>query len=291
MKRFLLNQRHWILRLGLAVLVLGLIASWVEGGMLCAPTNHPVSLPTDLAVEPVTFLSASGATIRGWIAEGPTNLGVVILQHGVRADKSTLVARAKFLKQAGYAVLLFDFQAHGESLADKITFGYLEGRDSQAAVGFVKNRFPGKPIAIIGISLGAAAAALADPPLEVQALVLEMMYPTIELATKDRIEIRLGAAGRWLSPLLTTQIPLRAGCKPDELRPIVQVARITVPKLFIAGTADRDTKFSEAQDLFATAAEPKQFLPMTGAAHQDLHDFAPDQYEKTVLEFLNTYLQ
>jgi alpha-beta hydrolase superfamily lysophospholipase len=172
-----------------------------------------------------------------------------------------------------------------------ITFGFLESRDSQAAVEFVEKHFPGKPIGIIGISLGAAAAVLADPPLDVRAMVLEMMYPTIEEATKDRIEMRLGPPGRILSPLLTAQIPRRAGCQPEELRPIIQVAKIFVPKLFLAGTEDRDTKFSESQAIFAAAAEPKQFLPFEGACHEDLHDFAPGQYEKTVLEFLDSHLK
>lgn len=291
MKRFLLNRRHWIYRLAVGLLVLGLIASWAVGGALCAPANHFVALPKDLAVEPVTFSSASGSTIHGWLATGSTNRGLIILQHGVRADKSTLVTRAKFLTQAGYAVLMFDFQAHGESPGSVITFGFLESRDSQAAVEFVRKRFPGKPVGIIGISLGAAAAVLAEPPLDVQAMVLEMMYPTIEEATKDRIEIRLGSPGRLLSPLLTAQIPRRAGCQAQDLRPIVQVAKIRGPKLFLAGTADQDTKFSESQAIFAAAAEPKQFLPFAGARHQDLHDFAPTQYEKTVLDFLDTHLK
>jgi alpha-beta hydrolase superfamily lysophospholipase len=291
MIRFIKFHRVLIYRLTMAALLLGLVASWVEGGILCAPTNHPVALPADLDVKPVTFPSASGSTISGWLVEGTTNRGVIILQHGVRADKATLVSRARFLLSAGYAVLMFDFQAHGESPGNVITFGFLESRDSQAAVEFIQKRFPGKPIGIIGISLGAAAAVLAEPPVEVQAMVLEMIYPTIEDATKDRIEMRLGPPGRVLSPLLTAQIPRRAGCRPQDLRPIVQVAKIRVPKLFVAGTEDRDTKFSEAQAIFAAAAEPKQFLPMTGARHEDLHDFAPDQYEKTVLEFLNTYLK
>src|SRR5579862_3648946 len=126
--------------------------------------------------------------------------------------------------------------------------GYLESRDSQAAVAFVRGRFPGKPVAVIGVSLGAAAAVLARPPLDVQALVLEIMYPTIEEATKDRIEMRVGPLGRCLSPLLTSQIGLRIGCNAGDLRPIERVANLTPPKLFLAGTEDHDTKFSESKD-------------------------------------------
>jgi predicted alpha/beta-fold hydrolase len=229
-------QRRWkLLSSGLVIaLVAGLAISWIIGGALCAPANHPVKLPRDLAVEPVSFASTSGATIQGWLVAGETNRGVVILQHGIRADKSTLVSRAKLLSQAGYTVLLFDFQAHGESIGKQITLGFFESRDSQAAVEYVKKRFPGKPIGVIGISLGAAAATLAQPPLDVQAMVLEMMYPTVIEATKDRIEMRFGPLGRCLSPLLTAQIKLRIGCDPDDLRPMIAVSKIIAPKLFLA---------------------------------------------------------
>jgi alpha-beta hydrolase superfamily lysophospholipase len=281
----------WACLLLILAVFLGLAVSWKMGGDLCAPANHPVAMPKDLAVEPVSFDSRSGSTIHGWLVESPTNRAVVILQHGVRADRSVLVERAKFLSQAGYAVLLFDFQSHGESIGKEITFGFLESRDSQAAVAFVKKRFPGKPIGVIGISMGAAAAALAEPPLDIQALDLESMYPTIVEATQDRIELRLGRLARCLSPLLTCQIKFRAGCSPDDLRPLSRVGKITTPKLFLAGTDDRDTKCSEAQEIFDAAAAPKTFVPFTGARHEDLYRFAPDQYKNLILDFLGKNLK
>jgi alpha-beta hydrolase superfamily lysophospholipase len=273
------------------ILVCGLIASWAMGASLCAPCNHAVGTPWDLAVEPVAFPSKSGAIIHGWLLESKTNHAVVVLQHGIHGSRKELVERARFLSEAGYAVLMFDFQAHGESIGSHITFGYLESRDSQAAVAFAKARFPGKPLAVIGLSLGAASAALAEPPLDVQALVLEMMYPTVVEAAKDRIAMRLGPPGRLLSPLLTAQLKWRVGCTTDDLRPIVSVGKITVPKLFIAGTEDRDTTLAESKEIFARAAEPKNFVTFEGARHEDLLAFAPDRYTKTILEFLETHLK
>jgi alpha-beta hydrolase superfamily lysophospholipase len=291
MIRFL--QRRWTLLAGFffVSLAIGVVASLIAGSLLCAPSNCPVPAPADLAVEPVSFSSESGATIHGWLVASMMNRGVVILQHSVRANRLEMVGRARFLSQAGYAVLLYDFQAHGESIGKKITFGFLESRDAQAAVAFVKQRFPGKPVGVIGVSLGAAAAALAQPPLDAQALVLEMMYPTIVDATKDRIEIRFGPLGRCLSPLLTSQLKLRIGCNLDDLRPVIRVAQITAPKLFLAGTMDRDTKFSEAKKIFEQAADPKTFAPFEGAQHQDLNRFAPEQYQKLILKFLEEHLQ
>jgi alpha-beta hydrolase superfamily lysophospholipase len=292
MRRFFQRRRVKICGL-LLVLALagGLAYAWNFAGDYMRPSNHPVPLPKDLAVEQVIFPSASGSTIHGWLVTSPTNHGVVILQHGIHADRGALVTRAKLFSGAGYSVLMFDFQAHGESPGKQITFGHLESRDSQAAVDFVKKRFPHEPIAVDGVSLGAAAAALAEPPLEVQALVLEMMYPTIEVATKDRLEMRLGPAGRCLSPLLMLQIPLRCDFQAADLRPLDAVAKITAPKLFLAGTVDHETKFAEAQAIFANAAEPKTFVSFEGVGHQDLLERSPDLYKKSVLAFLEQNLK
>ena len=286
-------QRRWkkICGLLLVLFVTGLAGSWIFGSVYSAPCNHPVALPKDLPVEQVAFSSASGATIHGWLVTSQTNRGVVILQHGIHADKSTLVARAKLFSENGYSVLMFDFQAHGESIGKQITFGYLESRDSQAAVEFVKKRFPNKPIAVVGVSLGAAAAVLAQPPLDVQAMILEMPYSTIVAAIKDRIEMRLGSMGRCLSFLLTVQIHLRSGCTTDDLRPLVAVSKIPAPKHFLAGTDDHETKFAEAKAIFVNATEPKSFVPFEGAHHEDLLKFSPELYKKSVLEFLEQNLK
>ncbi len=286
-------QLRWkkICGLLLVLFLAGLAGSWIFGSVYSAPCNHSVALPKDLPVEQVSFSSASGATIHGWLVTAQTNRGVVILQHGIHGDKSSLVARGKLFSENGYSVLMFDFQAHGESLGKQITFGYLESRDSQAAVEFVKKKFPTKPIAVVGVSLGAAAAVLAQPPLDVQAMVLEMPYSTIVDAIKDRIEMRLGPTGRCLSALLTAQIHLRSGCTADDLRPLVAVAKIPAPKLFLAGTADQETKFAEAKAIFDNAAPPKSFVPFEGAHHEDLLKFSPTFYQKTVLEFLDQNLK
>ncbi len=134
--------------------------------------------------------------------------------------------------------------------------------------------------------MGGAAVVLADPPLQVNAMILESVYPTIEQAITDRLVIRFGWLGKLGTPFLTWQLKPRLGFGRDNLRPIKQVGKITVPKFFIAGTADRDTLAQESKDLFAAAAEPKQFWLVDGAAHVDMNDFAKDEYEKRILEFL-----
>jgi len=270
-----------------AAALLGAIFVWNIGGVLVAPSNRPIgSPPANLRAEVVEFPSASGATLHGWLVAGQPGKGAVVLMHGVHANRLSLVARAEFLARAGYAVLLFDFQGHGESLGKTITFGFLESRDATAAVKLVREKFPGEKIGVIGISLGAAAALLAEPPLPVNALVLESSYPTIYQATENRMGLRFGFLGKLATPLLACQLKPRLGIGLDDLKPIQHAAKITVPKFFIAGTADRDTTLPESQALFAAAAEPKQCWWLDGAGHVDMHAFAKAEYERRVLEFL-----
>ena len=274
-----------------AAFLLGVIFVWNIGSVLVAPSNHPVgSPPPNLHAESVEFPSASGALIHGWLVAGQTNQGAIILMHGVHGDRRSMIARTEWLSRLGYAVLLFDFQAHGESLGTNITFGFLESRDAMAAVNFVHEKFPGAKIGVIGVSMGAAAALLAEPPLPVSALVLESSFPTIDDATADRMRERFGFFGRLATPLLTCQLKPRLGIGLADLRPIDRAGKITTPKFFIAGAADPLTTEAESHALFAAAAEPKQFWLVDGAAHVDLHAFARTEYEQRVLAFLAKHL-
>ena len=98
------------------------------GLMLSAPAHSAIeSPPAELSAEAIEFPSTSGATIRGWFVAGQPGRGVVVLMHGLRGNRVPMVRRALALKSDGYAVLLFDFQAHGESGGARITFGYREG--------------------------------------------------------------------------------------------------------------------------------------------------------------------
>src|SRR3954468_1254117 len=179
-------------RLIALILLGGLLAAagvlFCAGHFLAAPMPAVIGPPPpDLRAEAVEIPSASGSRLRGWLCRVPGSRGVVILMHGVRANRLSMVRRARLFRDHGYSVLLFDFQAHGESPGEHITFGHLESRDARAALERVHREFPGQPVAAVGTSLGGAAAILADPPLPLRALILESVYPTIEAGTANRL--------------------------------------------------------------------------------------------------------
>jgi fermentation-respiration switch protein FrsA (DUF1100 family) len=197
-----------------------------------------------------------------------------------------MIDRARFLRRANYSVLLIDFQATGETKGNHITFGWKESRDVIAGVSFIRQAEPSSRVAIIGSSLGGAAVLLAMPPLKVDRLVLEAVYPSIEEATKNRLEKYLGRWGRFTAPLLLSQLSLRLGISASDLRPIDHIAQATCPVLIIGGESDRNTTAEETSRMFSHAQGPKELWLVPKAGHVDLHRAAPEQYEARVLKFL-----
>jgi fermentation-respiration switch protein FrsA (DUF1100 family) len=269
-----------------ALVILAVAAVYWLGGLLAAPWPQPVGTPP-VGCSDVSFPSASGSTIRGWFCPVTPRRGSVLLLPGVRANRLSMVERGRFLRRAGYSVLLIDFQATGESPGEHITFGWLESRDARAAVDFLRTAHAGEPIAVIGSSLGGAAAVLADPPLAIDALILEALYPTIERATGNRLAIRFGPAGRLAAPLLLLQLPFRLGVGPDALRPVDRIGSLQVPLFVISGSEDRHTTREDTLFLYRHASPPKSLWLVPGAAHVDLHRFAGAEYEQRVLAFLD----
>ncbi len=260
-----------------------IFVGWMLGHPVQTQIENP---PVDLSAQLIAFRSDSGANVQGWWCPLPSSRGVVLLLPGIRANRLSMVERARFLRKAGYSVLLIDFQATGETKGDHITFGWKESRDVISAVEFIHNAEPSSRVGIIGSSLGGAATLLAIPPLKVDALVLEAVYPTIEIATRNRMENYLGSIGRVLAPLLLWQLHPSLGVSPKQLHPVDHIANIDCPILIMSGQNDRSTRAEDTRMLFSFAQSPKQLWLVPKAGHVDLHKAAPKEYESHVLDFL-----
>ena len=280
------------LQIAAALIVVSLALIFLAGEILSAPARRSVGPPpSDLVAEPVTLPVSPAESAFGWFARGQPGQGAVLLLHGVRSDRRQMVDRAKFLHAAGYAVLLIDLPAHGESGGSRITFGFHEAAGVRFAMQFLRDQLPGERIGVIGVSLGAASLVFAgvDPPPD--AVVLESMYPTIAEAVADRLAMRLGPLGAHLAPALLWQLPLRIGIGADQLRPIEHLPRLNAPVLIASGMDDTHTTAAETRRLFAAANEPKALWLVDRAAHVDLHAFDPPAYEAKVSTFLDKHLR
>ena len=280
--------------IGLAVFVLALMlvlaaSAWVVGSKLIEPQNHRVVLPVGFAAESVS-IPGSGHDIAGWWVNIGSGSPVVLLVHGLGADRSSMVSRAELLKRRGFSTLLIDLQAEGETRGNAITLGHLESADVVAARDWVEQTAPGRKIGVIGTSLGGASVLLAPQPSGFNAVVLESVYPRIGRAVENRIRMRLGPLAPVLTPLLLIQLEPRLQIAESDLEPIRSIGRLGAPVLVAAGSEDQHTTLAESRELFAAAAQPKSLWVVAGAAHQDLLEYDPTAYEEHVVDFLRRHL-
>lgn len=283
--------RRWTMGLVLLCGIVGLAGVYRAGSLLIAPAPSTVDpVPDDLPLAEVRFDSRSDSTLSGWLISSSSSCAAVVLMHGIRANRRSMLGRARFLFEAGYDVLLFDFQAHGESSGEQITFGYLEKLDAEAAVAYMKAVRPNARVAVIGTSLGGVAAILSAPNLDADAVIVEAVYPTIERAAQNRLSLQFGVLAELLAPALLIQMNARLGFGPEELRPIDHIASLGAPVFVIAGSDDQRTLAAESRALFGQARDPKEFWLIEGAGHTDFHRYAGADYVTRALSFLRQHL-
>jgi fermentation-respiration switch protein FrsA (DUF1100 family) len=160
----------------------------------------------------------------------------------------------------------------------------------------MRQRAAGERIGVVGSSLGGAAALLAPGGLDVDAMVLESVYPDIGSATANRIKAVLGAP---LGPLVSKPVALLfellmapiLGTAPADLRPIDRMADISAPVLVIGGTSDTSTTPEETTAMFQRAQPPKYIWLIQGAGHVDAEQYALEAYHARVFGFLSERLR
>ena len=281
--------RGILLGLGVIAIVVGIV-SWMLGSALVKPVNHPVPLPSGFSAE-VVSLPASNHAVAGWWLDSGDQTPVVLLLPAVRADRSSMVSRARLLIAHKFSVLLIDLQGHGETPGDAITFGWRESRDVRTAFEWLKQTAPSRPVGVIGCSLGGASVLLGPQPCGFDAVVLEAVYPRFTRAVENRIRIRLGPMAPLLAPFLLVQLEPRLHVSPRDLEPIRSIGSLGAPVLVVAGSRDKHTTLADSEELFQAAAEPKEIWIIDGARHQDFLAFDPAGYESHIMAFLRAHLE
>ncbi len=225
------------------------------------PDGNVYATPADfnLRYEPVTFASHDGTQLSGWWIEPECKRrGTVVVVHGNAENMSSHFAGFVWLIQAGYEVFIFDYRGYGSSEGDPEFDGALH--DVESAIGYVLNRRSGS-LSVIGQSLGGA--------LLIDALA-RMQTSRIRLAVIDSAFASLPEAGSDVlsRSALTWLFQWSAYLLLDgSYDPIDRVGKLTVPKLFIAGTDDSIVSPNHSWRLSDAASRPREFWLVENTGH------------------------
>jgi pimeloyl-ACP methyl ester carboxylesterase len=280
--------RKFVLLCGVLGLVGGLALSWVAGGFMVRGQASPVP-PAEAPARDFRIRTADGLTLAATYWPGRrSDSPAILLLHGVKASRASTAPTAAWLSGLGYAALTVDFRGHGGSDLAERSFGLREAADAGSAFEWLKRRQSGARVAVIGNSLGGAAALLGPAgPLPADALVLQAVYPDIRRAIRNRIADRLGAAPAWLlEPLLSFQSKPRFGVMPGELSPLEALRRYPGPVFVIGGEEDRYTPPAETRALFAAAPGAGRLWLVPGRGHAAIGALSGAAYRERIGRFL-----
>ena len=233
--------------------------------------------------------TSDGEELGAWFLDGRDDLPSVLVLHGNKGSRRNSLGRAEIFTSAGCAVLMISLRAHGDSSGDYHDVGFSAQQDVLAAVNYLEVRRPGRPVVVMGTSMGAAAAIFASGALShrVQGYILESPYQDLKTAAWNRTDT-------YLPPVLShvAYLSLRA-VGPfflpnlDEISPLKAISGIPsdVPVLILAGDADRLARPAGAQALYRQVATHGRLVLFPGAEHHNLPGSAPRLFERSLLEF------
>ena len=160
-------------------------------------------------------------------------IGVVLCHphplYGGTLHNKVVYRMARGLRRAGAVVLRFNFRGVGRSEGEH---GHLEGEieDGRAALGWLRERYPGLPYGLAGFSFGA------------------------------RVITRMGCETEGAEWLIAAGFPTRHGSAE-------YLEQCRVLKIFVQSTQDQYGPRAELEAQFAIFSEPKNLIWIEAADH------------------------
>ncbi|MBY0527735.1 MAG: lysophospholipase [Gemmataceae bacterium] len=149
---------------------LAAVASWSVVLVLVVPfvmalaQFHPqkiacIATPADFGIPySEVLLDSQGLQLSAWhLPASSPERPVVVLCHGLGANKQNFLPMAQMLHRLDLNVVTFDFRGHGNSQGRTITFGVKESQDVKAALDYARARHPSSKMYGVGYSMGGAA--------------------------------------------------------------------------------------------------------------------------------------
>ncbi|MBX2872334.1 MAG: alpha/beta hydrolase [Saprospiraceae bacterium] len=219
----------------------------------------------------------------------PDTKSVVIFVHGIGGKKEHFMGMADWLATQGFAAVVFDGRAHGQSGGRYCTYGYKEKQDIQVIVRWIEKKLPGTKIGIWGNSLGGAIAiqALAIEP-HLSFGIVQSTFADLEQIVFDyQNRIMQGFGSRSLSDRALRRAGRIADFDPASVRPAQTAARLQLPILLIHGEQDENISVDYAQQIYqALPTTNKQFIRVPEADHFDVFDKGGAKLHDQLIDFL-----
>ncbi len=235
------------------------------------PDPFLIQGPTDYGLDfrDIWFQAEDGVRLHGWMVPAPEPVGLLLFCHGNAGNISHRLDNVFRLHQAGISVFIFDYRAYGRSEGRITEKGlYL---DSEAAYGIARDEAEAQhaKLVVFGRSLGGIAATHIASVNPCNGVILESTFT------------HLGALAGEHFPL-----PMMNGLLRNRFNSVAKMEKVKAPKLFFHGDRDEIVPFRYGRELYESAPEPKEFVTLNGAGHNDTYIVGGNEYFEKLRNFI-----
>ena len=209
--------------------------------------------------------TSDGVEITALYLPNPEAKYTILFSHGNAEDLGDIRFLLVKLQKMGFAVFAYDYRGYGTSAgtpSEKNAY-----QDINAAYSFLTEnlKIPSQQIIIYGRSVGSG--------------------PSVDLASRESVAGLVLESSFTTAFRVMTVIPIFPF---DKFANINKIKQVNAPVLIMHGTKDDLIPMWHSEKLFAAANEPKKFIPIANAGHNDLIQIAGDRYPQIMQEFAKT---
>ncbi len=240
----------------------------------------------------VTFDTLDGVHLVGTLLTQPSaaasaEVPVVVVCHGLGANRAAFFAYAEMAWQLGCHALAFDFRAHGGSGGFTSTFGAEEVFDVAAAVGWVRSQpsFAQSPLVLVGVSMGAVTALRAAAIVGANGVLAESAFADLSAMVAHQVAPlgpfadvaawSIGLAARW-----------QLGVELDDVSPRRSLSELAtqIPVVLLQSGADAIIPRAESERL--AAVRQQAIHTFAGSPHGGCSVFDPERVMRLLEDLL-----
>jgi len=277
-------------------------------------------VPEDIDREELTFAGTGELPLyaQRWRPRAGEIRGVLVIHHGLADHSARYAGFAERLVRAGYAVWALDMRGHARSAGPRVQFDRIDELvgDLERFVALVRAREPGKPLFVLGHSLGGLVTALyaIERQPDVAGVVLSAPGIAFDLPAFGAGAARFAAAIAPNAPTLVV-VHRDFSASPEviadmERDPLIEAPkgparssrsavdgvarvwahpeRLIAPLLALHGTADKVTAPIGSRELVARAGGTDRTLRLyEGLNHDLLHEPEKEQVKTDLSAWLD----
>ena len=221
---------------------------------------------------------------------------VAICFHGYTSKGlSDYIGLSDYYFRNGYALLLPDARAHGESEGTYIGFGCLDRKDVMVWIKWVISEIgPDVEIMLHGTSMGGATVLMAsglELPPQVKGIISDCAFTSPKEVFTHVLNSMYHLPAFPAIPGADIFNKKLAGYGMDECNAKREVRKAKVPILFIHGSGDTFVPCRMCHEIYDYCAAPKKKLIVEGAAHAESYYKDTKAYEQAMDEFIEELVE